>query len=70
MDKSIQKIIMAFKSGEFDSVAELVKQSIDKGTDPSIILEATTEAILLDLSEISIAKMEIALEDSIGSIKS
>lgn len=39
VDKIIQKIINAFTSGEFDSVAELVKQSLDQGTDPLVILE-------------------------------
>ena len=39
VDKIIEKIIHAFTSGDFDSVAELVEQSLDQGTDPLVILE-------------------------------
>jgi 5-methyltetrahydrofolate--homocysteine methyltransferase len=49
VDKIIQKIIKAFTSGEFDSIADLVKQSIDQGTDPSVILE---EGLITGIREV------------------
>jgi len=49
MDKSIQKIINAFSSGEYDALAELVRQATDEGTDPAVILE---EGLIAGIREV------------------
>ena len=44
------------------------KLGIGLNKDPSIVLAATPEANMLSLSELSIAKLEIAIEDSMGLV--
>jgi HD-like signal output (HDOD) protein len=64
---------------EFDSndillvIVRLVNKTCNKlgiglNKDPSIVLAATPEANMLNLSELSIAKLEIAIEDSMGLV--